>query len=432
MRIRSFIFAFIALASCAFAEEKKNVRLADVAQHAVEQSKLTQPGSAAFHLKIKIVETTNPKSDYQGEIEEYWISSDKWRREITSPEFSQTLIVDGGKTSEQNKGDYFPWWLNDLVTAALDPIPMLEQLKRLNVLMLQPSGSEQSTSCSRLETKVGTPPAQNSAFLVFCFEGSKGLLNSIVTPGYEADFKDYRSFQGKRVASRIVIDPEPGTTIEAKIAELTELGTIDDSIFAIEHATPPEERLRSIRVSEETLTAISASRPDILWPTVRSGKTTGVLSMYISVDRGGHVREAWPLNSDNAGLEDPAREQVKQWIFKPATDGSPVQVEAVVTLPFSTKIGDPLSILTNEQARALATKIVEPDFPQGAAPSGTEVRIQIGVNLDGAVNGAGNPYKVSTPLFIAAASAARQWHFGPYLRDAKPDLFVADIVFHVH
>jgi hypothetical protein len=60
-----------------------------------------------------------------------------------------------------------------------------------------------------------------------------------------------------------------------------------------------------------------------------------------------------------------------------------------------------------------------------------EVKVQIGVSLDGTVNGAANPYNMSTPLFVAAASALRQWHFRQYLRKGKPDLFGADIIFHV-
>jgi hypothetical protein len=84
----------------------QSVSLAEVAQHAVEQSKLTLTGSTPFHLRAKIVETTNPHSDYKAEIEEYWVSSDKLRRTITSPEFSQTLIVSGDNISEQNSGDY--------------------------------------------------------------------------------------------------------------------------------------------------------------------------------------------------------------------------------------------------------------------------------------------------------------------------------------
>ena len=119
------------------------------------------------------------------------------------------------------------------------------------------------------------------------------------------------------------------------------------------------------------------------------------------------------------------------WQFKPAIiDGAPVQVETVLTLAFSTKVGDPVPILTDEEARKLATSIVEPVFPPEAT-KGTEVKVQIGVNLDGTINGAGNPYNVPAPLFLAAYNAVRQWHFRPYVRDGKPDLFGADIVFRV-
>jgi len=75
---------------------------------------------------------------------------------------------DGDQISEQNKGDYFPWWLNDLVTAIFDPVPMLDSLKKVNAPMQKPSGSQRSNSCARLQMKVGAPPAENSAFLVFC------------------------------------------------------------------------------------------------------------------------------------------------------------------------------------------------------------------------------------------------------------------------
>jgi len=58
------------------------------------------------------------------------VSPEKWRRSIQSPGFAQTLIVDGDKISEQDTGDYYPFWLRELVTALVDPLPMVESLKR--------------------------------------------------------------------------------------------------------------------------------------------------------------------------------------------------------------------------------------------------------------------------------------------------------------
>jgi TonB family protein len=425
----------VALTVCTFirfasGSNAQSVPLAEVAARAVDQSKLTQTGSAPFHLKAKIVETTNPSSDYKAEIEEYWVSSEKLRRTISSPGFSQTLIVNGDKISDDSKGGYLPWWLNNLMTAVVDPLP-LEGLKNTNAVMPKPNGSGHSNSCARMQMRVGLPPAENSAYAVYCFEGSRGLLEYAATPGYDAEFKDYRDFGNKRIARRIVLSPEPGTTIEAEVIELNELRSIDESLFAVQQETAPAERMARMAVPEATARTLFMDTPDIVWPSVRSGKTSGVLSIYISVDRSGHVREAWPLNSDNAGLDDAAREQVMKWTFKPAkVKDVPVQIETVLTFAFSSKVGNPVTILSDAEARKLATKIVEPKFPPGTE-KGTEIKVQIGVGLDGSVSGVGNPYDVPTPLFMAAYSAVRQWHFRPYVRDGKPDLFDSDIVFRV-
>jgi len=431
MRYFSVALAICAVVSLAFGGNMTTVPLAEVAQHAVEQSGLTRPGSTPFHLKAKIVETTNPDSGYKAEIEEYWISAEKLRRTITSPEFSQTLVVNGDKVFEESKGDYFPWWLNTLTTAMVDPLPMLDSLTNTKASMPKPGGSEHSNSCARLQMKVGVPPAENSAFLVFCFEGSHGLLQSAVMPGYEAEFKDYRDFKKKQVARRLVREPESGTTIEATVTELTEFTTPDESLFTISQSTPPAERISRTTLSEATVRNLSAYTPDIAWPSVRGGRTSGVLSMFISVDRSGNVRETWPLNSDNPSLDDQAREQVMKWQFKPAKiHDVPTQIETVLTFAFKTRVGDPIQILSDVEARKLALNIVEPVFPAGSA-KGTEVKVQAGVSLDGSVNGVSNPYNVPTPLFMAAYGAARQWRFRPYLRDGKPDVFGADIVFRV-
>jgi hypothetical protein len=407
--------------------------VAKAVQHAVAQSKLTSPGSTPFHLKAKIVETTNPDSTYKGEIEEYWLSPGKWRRTIQSPEFSQTLITNGDEISEQDTGDYYPWWLNDLVTAIFDPMPMARELTPADqeISTQLDFRKKQSPICGNSATRVGIVPVQNSVFSGFCLEGDHGLFDYVLTPEYQARFRDYKDFKGKKVAQRIVIMPEPGTTIEAAISELTELKTPDESSFAIQQATPEKNRLKRVQISESAMRGLSISTPDIVWAGVRDGKTRGVLSMYISVDRTGHVRETWPLNSDNPQLDDGAREQVMKWQFKPASmNGTVVQLETILTFAFDTEVKNPLPLLSNDEARKLATNIVEAVFPNDA-PKGTEVKLRVSVDASGAIIGVQNVYQLSDPIFSAAYRAVNQWHFQPHLRDGKPDGFLADIVFRV-
>ena len=109
----------------------KVVSIGQAADHAVQQSKLTLPGGTPFHLKAHIANTGSAKPEYSADVEEYWVSPEKWRRTVQSAGFSQTLIVNGGKISEKLTGDYYPFWLHDLVTALFDPLPMVDQLRAM-------------------------------------------------------------------------------------------------------------------------------------------------------------------------------------------------------------------------------------------------------------------------------------------------------------
>lgn len=419
------LFAVLLLNSAFAQSQGKSVALSDVAEHAVKQSQLTLPGSPAFHLKVTIVETTNPASEYQANVEEYWTSPDKWRRTIQSPDFSQILVVNGDKVSEQNKGDYYPWWLSDLVTAIFDPLPMLDQLEKMHVQIAEPRGSEHSNSCADLKGKVERA--------VFCFEGSHGLLQSVFTQrGYVAEFSDFKSFRDKRVSRRIVIDPEPGTTIEARITELTEVQNSVDDMLVVERSTPPEGRIKSVKVDESVARKLLISGSEIEWPTVGDGLTKGRCAVYISVDRNGKVREVWPEGCDNSGLEDPLRDQVRKWQFKPATEnGAPVQIESLVTFEFQTSIESSKTkpVLSDAEARRLAKHVVEPAFAAKDAPAKQTIVVRVSVNERGEVIGTINPHDAPGVLFLAISNALRQWTFQPYLQEGQPVNFDADMAF---
>ncbi len=299
------------LSTSAFGSDRDKNSLAGAAGHAVQQSKLTLPGCKPFHLKAEIVETKNPESDYHAFIEEYWVSPSKYRRTIESPEFSQTLVANADAVYEKNTGDYFPFWLNELVTAIVDPLPMLSAVKQVNVQLSKGPGGSGSRTCADLHARVDR--------WVICFEGSHGLLESVFTKGYSAEFRDYRDFGDKRVARRISNDPEPGTHLEARITELTELTQPDEGMFAIPQPTPASERIKSVRIDEEAFRKLVVGSTEIAWPPVGEGLTAGGCAVYISADKAGHIREAWPEGCDNAGLQDPLREAVMKWTLRPAT-----------------------------------------------------------------------------------------------------------------
>ena len=115
------------------------------------------------------------------------------------------------------------------------------------------------------------------------------------------------------------------------------------------------------------------------------------MSVYVSVDRSGKVREVWPLVSNNLELNEAAREQLLHWQYKPYNNGGLSQMEAVLTFAFATRIENPIPVLSDAEARKLATRVVEAVVPAGKARKGTKFTLRISVDEAGKAAGSPEP-----------------------------------------
>jgi len=412
------------------AQAAKSVSLGEAAEKAMQQSQLTLPGSSPFHLKATISDVNGTHPEYKAELEEYWMSPTTWRRTMHSSDFSQTLIVNNGKISENDSADYYPFWLHDLVTALFDPLPMLAQLKQLSAQLELPE-EDKSTSCVNFSSPGNNRAVPISSAYAFCFQDRRGLLQIVNTPGYKAHFENFKTFGNKQVPYRVAEDLQPGLILTATITELTALKTADETLFAIETPTPPDRQIRNTQVVESTARSIAVDTAAPNWPAVREGKTTGTASVYISVDRGGHVREVWPLSSDNPEIISALQSQLKHWQFKPYVNGIPMQMEAVFAFAFTSQQGPPIPLLNNTEARKLVKHMVEPKVSPASSAPGSTFTVRVRVDEEGRTLAVMNVRKVRPALYDAAVKALKQWEFTPYARDGKPDRFDADLVFRV-
>jgi hypothetical protein len=177
---------------------------------------------------------------------------------------------------------------------------------------------------------------------------------------------------------------------------------------------------------------LSEGGSPIEWPTVRSGNIHGHLAMYISADSEGNVREAWPLNSDNAGLEDPARDQVRKWKLKASIDksGKRVQVDGGLGFVFDTKIGDPLPLIKGAQIEELSTGCgYLPILPPGLLPSGTSFKITVGVNEQGKLTGESFPPGIPWEVIQKAGLHTIDCKFKPYIVNGKATYYGVEFLF---
>jgi hypothetical protein len=392
------------------------------------------PGARPFHIVISISQPQNPESPYQGTIEEWWSSPDQWRREITIKNgMRQTIVVTGGKKTEHDEGDYFPLWLRQFVMAAFDPIPLAAALSVSKSVIVQVTmlngKKEKSDACTRGQFKIGSGERAPDAFVSMCFDG-RGYLASYFSPGYGMEFQDYRPFGKKQIARKLIEDPEPGTELVGSVAVLEDLSKDVANLFVPLKGN--EDKFRSIAVDPTQLEKLASDNQPIKWPAVHSGNLHGHLAVYISADNQGHVREAWPLNSDNAGLDDSVREQVRQWKLKRAVDssGNPVQVDGALGFAFETRIEDPLPYLSDTEVHALAIKTVEPKWPAGSVKPGDAIEVEISVNEEGKLTGVS--FK-NIPNFLVGPInyALSQWTFHPFMRDGKAQYFHGTVKFSV-
>src|SRR5436305_1915172 len=250
MRIWRLVYlVFLSLLAVTLAAQEagdKVVSIGQAADHAVQQSKLTLAGGSPFHLKAHITNAGAPKPEYAADVEEYWISPEQWRRTVESTGFSQILIVNGDKVSEKLTGDYYPFWLHDMVTALFDPLPMADQLKLMQGQLEIPEDSAKSNSCLNMQFKVGTASAQNSVPAAFCFGGKGGLLQAVITPGYKAQFADYLPFKKKMVARTIKAEFASDLVLTAKVTQLADLSSPEEQLFTIDAATPATDQIKTI------------------------------------------------------------------------------------------------------------------------------------------------------------------------------------------
>jgi hypothetical protein len=156
-------------------------------------------------------------------------------------------------------------------------------------------------------------------------------------PGYTVEFKERQAFGKLLVARHLTSGSSPETLWEAHVTELSPIAVPDETLFAAPENTPVAQRFWLVQVSEQDARQAFKSLPAIVWPAVRQGKTSGVITVYVSLDKNGKVRETWPLSSDNPEISDVACKQIRGWtLANVQPNGTFRQLETLFTFSFQT------------------------------------------------------------------------------------------------
>lgn len=373
-----------------------------------------------FHAVLQLSEEKGDAA-YKGSVELFWAGEKRYRLVLTSPAFSQTLIVDGERVSEVNKGDFYPGWLQNFATALLDPMPRYDSLVTVNTKVM---AGEHAYSCVNRNDKVNGI-TNDLTWASVCFRGEDTDLTFVNDFSYNMEFNDLKKFEGKRIARTYVMGAGDHARIDGKMTTL-ERWTPDPKVLAVSEVTPAAERIRSTLVStlkEESM--VERAPQNVEWPKPHEGKTEGYMIVYARTDRTGQVRETSKHNSDNPGLESFGRLVALRYKFHPLiVDGVVQQMEMPLVLHFTTALGKPIPELDDATSRKLISgcALREVDDPKAV---GKPVVIQFQVNEEGKLMTLG---AVDHSLFIPALiTRFHSCSFGVYTEDGKPSAYHANV-----
>lgn len=303
---------------------------------AIEKVTLDQPGTVPFHLKAGYAPSfeRDKESNRTGDIEIWWESPTRWRREVKSPEFHQIVIVDGGREWQKNDGDYFPEWLRELAEAIVRPVPLPMDilLQRVKTAEVRHIGDLQTNI--NWSSSDGAGDAQSNGNGYLALTNKTGLLSYTGGPGWSGQYHDFKDFHGRIVAYTVA---SGNLEVTAKISILEDLVNTPDGFFDTIAPAGDTHPIETVVLGEEELRKSLLPTKPIEWPPVADGPLEGVVWTQAVVDRTGKIHEIVPPISDNPGVKGAAEEALRAMQFQPIMrDGVPVQATGRLSLRFKT------------------------------------------------------------------------------------------------
>ena len=313
----------------------------------VERITLDQPGTKPFHLKASVAPSFERDKDSgrTGEIEIWWSSTDRWRREVRSPEFHQVEVVNGDHDWQKNEGNYFPEWLRQVAIELIRPVPPLDDVlthvKSAEVRnFANPIKPELSQVNVAWVASTGTAEIHNIARSSLALNPSSGLLLYASGLGWGCelvwgrDFKDYVDFHGRKIARTINIG---SPQVTAKIATLEDLGDVPTGFFDATAPGGDPQPVRTALIDEIALRKNLIPADAQPWPPLQDGPLKGNVTTTVVIDREGKVRDVGSIVSENSAINEAGRQRILSMSFKPfMQDGVRVQVISQITVPFET------------------------------------------------------------------------------------------------
>jgi len=417
---------------------------------ALRASSLTFEGKP-FHAVMEIDEPKHPGGIYKAGVEVYWAGPRQYKLIATSRDFSQSLIVNGDQEEETDRGDFYPAWLREFVSALLDPAPRAKEAALRAGTVKAPNGMMPNANLAtnpklalfhpqacavRDERRNGIGNEITESEI--CFDWPEHRLTNVQAFDYGMGFADPISFQKKQIASRytVMVSTIPADEyidfIVGHLVTLKPLGRVDGDMFTVKNPTPPSGRIFTRLVSTREEEAMLEKAPEMDWPPVTHGVTEGYLIVHAVTDKTGQVRSAWQKSADNGAMVGYAIQQALKYKFHPLiVDGVAMQMEMPLVMHFTSRLDDSIPRFNGDTLNQIVAGCTPAILPTGSMPSGTSFKALVFVDPQGRVAGIDYAKDVPDAMRQAANRGLYDCHFKPYAINGVPTVYHAEFTFYV-
>jgi hypothetical protein len=291
----------------------------------VEKSTLDQPGTKPFHLKASFAPSRerDRSTNRIGEVEIWWQSPTKWRRELRSPEFHQIAIQNGDQRWEKNDGDYFPDWLRELVVAIVQPVPLSMDVLSKRVKTAEVRHLMGQTNVDWEPSTVFSDQQANGKGGV-ALNDKTGLLLYTNGSAFGGLYHDFKDFHGRMIAYTVA---SGYIEVTAKLSLLEDLGNVPEEFFNANASGGDAQPIETLVLSEAELRHNLLPGAQFVWPAIKDGPLEGNVGTEVVLDRTGKIREIEGPIAENSAVNDAAAAGFKAMQFRPfLRNGIPVQV----------------------------------------------------------------------------------------------------------
>lgn len=418
-------FAALFFVSCAQSQTQPPILGTPDVDQAIQRSLLPYAGTP-FHALLDISHAGD--TDHSGQVEIWWVTPTNYHVRLSAPAFTQSKIVNSERMEEIDTGTFLPRWLETFERALLDPVPAILRGHSSDVKHTANMEGLQTPACVfRDDRPDGITDQMTWGRL--CLDTTGTHIGSILTFTENVNFSDWKPFAGQDVSRQLTTYIHDDHPVVATLTTLEPISSTDQASLLTISPTSRESRLETKFVPTSQAESLLETAPAIQWPDVREGKTEGYMIIYVRTDRTGQVREAYPHNADNAGLQDFGAMEALKYKFKPLLiNGVPTQMETPLVLHFSSKITDPIVVLSVSDMKRQIIRCQPDPVPAGVLSKDQTALVRVSVSENGTIVGT-QPASTApwNRLLTSWMSVKKSCSFKPYLVNGKPVFYKGDV-----